>query len=641
MEMINRCYSNGSLSKTHRNSIITLILKDKDNQNNLDYWRPISLLNVDYKIISKCISLRLRKVLPSIIHMDQTCSIKNRTIIDNIHLLRNVIDYVNQKNLKCVMLNLDQAKAFDKVSHEYMIEVLKAFGFGDSFISWVEVLYNNIESRVLVNGHLSSSFPVTRSLRQGCPLSPLLYVLCVEPFAARLRSDPHISGLSIPSHVDDVRVSQYADDTTLILTTERSIQKVLVLAELYGLASGANLNKNKSNAMWLGQWEGRRDTPYGLNWVECSKIMGIYFSNNIEHCTNINWNKCINKLRATLNDAKYRNLYFIGSALYSNVMALSKVWYQSSTLLMNTNQLTSINKCMFNFIWNGRAEWIKRETLYLNKYEGGINLVNVESKLKAFQVKHVLTLIDTKYNAKWKWFACYWIGFNLRKFDKELGSNLIPHSVDRPAYYDRCMKVFKEVENILGDNKNIIDVKSVKEIYGVFLNHKKIIPRIVTINKDVNFKKVYTNCWMSSIPPEIKNFNYKMINNVLPINHYLVRYGMARNNLCTLCNSHVETLTHLFLKCHFVHLIWLEVMRLCNELYNVRLQIDEQVILWGCFRDARVPEDKALPLIATARWIIWKHRNRVKYEHSKPDREKLVSEFISAVCKDNNILDLV
>ena len=114
----------------------------------------------------------------NLINVDQTPAVIGRSIHDNIHLLRNIIDYSNQKVLKCIILSLDQAKAFDRVSHDYMFQVLRNYGFGEDLLKWVKLLYTYICSTVLVNGYLTDTFPVERSVRQGCSLSPLLYVLC-------------------------------------------------------------------------------------------------------------------------------------------------------------------------------------------------------------------------------------------------------------------------------------------------------------------------------------------------------------------------------------------------------------------------------------------------------------------------------
>jgi hypothetical protein len=190
VRFLNRCCCEGLLPPSQRQGLITLICKDPANADTLKNWRPISLLNTDYKILSKVLTLRLRKIIVEIIHPDQTCSIPGRTIQDNVHLIRNLVEYTNDKNMPAAIISLDQSKAFDRVSHEYLFNVLRTFGFKSHFISLVKLLYTDVESRVLVNGYISNELPVQRSVRQGCSLSPLLYVLCIEPFAHRIRMDP-------------------------------------------------------------------------------------------------------------------------------------------------------------------------------------------------------------------------------------------------------------------------------------------------------------------------------------------------------------------------------------------------------------------------------------------------------------------
>ena len=149
--MVNGCFDNGALSGSQRTGLITLICKDKDAAADLSNWRPITLLNYDYKIISKVIYMRLQNVISSIINIDQTCGIRGRSILDNLHLMRNIIDYANDKNIKAAVLSLDQSKAFDRVSHEYLFATLRAFGFGPTFIQWVQLLYTNIiQSSLLI-----------------------------------------------------------------------------------------------------------------------------------------------------------------------------------------------------------------------------------------------------------------------------------------------------------------------------------------------------------------------------------------------------------------------------------------------------------------------------------------------------------
>ena len=215
--------------------MITFICKDRSRRDELNYWRPISFLNVDYKLVGE----------------DQVCGIPGRSIFDHLHLLRNVCDYVDRNGIKIGILNLDQAKAFGRVSHRFLFDVLEAFGFGPGFRSWVKLLYTDVLSSILVNGNVTAAFQVRRSVRQGCGLSPLFYVLSVEPFARKVRGSSKVSGLQIPGSRDRVRTIQYADDLSVMVRNEAEVREVLAVAELFRKASGALLNKEKSRGIWL------------------------------------------------------------------------------------------------------------------------------------------------------------------------------------------------------------------------------------------------------------------------------------------------------------------------------------------------------------------------------------------------------
>ena len=115
-----------------------------------------------------------------------------------------------------------------------------------------QIVIPNINSAVLVNGYISDTFQVSRGVRQGCPLSPLLYVLCIESFAVKIRSDPHIQGIVFPGSTHETRISLYADDNTGIVVTMTSIRKFLLVSELYGLASGSRLNLFKCTSNPFG-----------------------------------------------------------------------------------------------------------------------------------------------------------------------------------------------------------------------------------------------------------------------------------------------------------------------------------------------------------------------------------------------------
>ena len=147
----NYAFQSGCLSVSQRRGVISLVFK-KGDRSLLKNWRPITLLATDYKILTKALANRLHCVLPSVIHSDQTASVRGRTINDNTRLLHDVVSYANDCNIPLALISVDQLKAFDRVSNEFLFETLVTFGFGPNFIRWIRVIYNSVSSSVKTNG---------------------------------------------------------------------------------------------------------------------------------------------------------------------------------------------------------------------------------------------------------------------------------------------------------------------------------------------------------------------------------------------------------------------------------------------------------------------------------------------------------
>ena len=300
VDVLNASLDLGFLPLSQRTALISLIFKKGDRLLHKN-WRPISLLNVDYKLCSRALAGRLLKVLQHVIHPDQTCGVRGRYIGENVALLRDVVHYANEQNLPAAILALDQEKAFDRVDWDFLMASLRHMGFGPSFISWVRLLYSNIRSAVLINGYTSSYFWPSRGVRQGCPLSPLLYVISIEVLAANLRSSPSIVGIELPGSFDPLPVlSLYADDTSVIVTSDEATLAVFSTYEKFEHGTGSKLNVSKCEGLWLGAWRPRLDAPVPIAWSsEKIKVLGVFIGNG--PMDSFNWLPRIEAVEKCLN----------------------------------------------------------------------------------------------------------------------------------------------------------------------------------------------------------------------------------------------------------------------------------------------------------------------------------------------------
>jgi len=166
------------LSISPRRGKILLIQKKSKDKTILENLRPISLLNVDYKILTKVIAKRIEKVLPTSINPDQTGYVKGHYTDENVRLIYDLIHYADKLNQKGIAIFLDFKKALDSIEWDYLLETLQLFNFGHDIQNWMKIFY--VTSCVLNNGHASTFFSLQPGVRQGCLLSGVLLVLRIE-----------------------------------------------------------------------------------------------------------------------------------------------------------------------------------------------------------------------------------------------------------------------------------------------------------------------------------------------------------------------------------------------------------------------------------------------------------------------------
>lgn len=158
---------------------ITVIHKKEKDPEECSSYRPISLFNVDLKVLAKILAKRLEHVIPDIIDPDQTGFIKGCHSYCNIRRLFNIICHLDQNSIPGILLAMDAGKAFNRVEWSYIFDVMTRFGIGENFIKWVRLLYTSPKAAVLTNSILSDSFVLHRGTHQVCPLSPLLFAIAI------------------------------------------------------------------------------------------------------------------------------------------------------------------------------------------------------------------------------------------------------------------------------------------------------------------------------------------------------------------------------------------------------------------------------------------------------------------------------
>jgi hypothetical protein len=242
------------LPTTFNSSLITLIPK-VENADTITQFRPIALANFVFKIIPKILSLRIAAIASRIISPQQHGFVQGRNISD---CILTTSECFNLLDNKCfggnVAIKVDITKAFDTLSWDFLLKVLTAFGFHNTFVDWVRAILHSAKLSLLVNGRSVGYFSCGRGVRQGDPLSPILFCLAEEALSrgiTNLISTGKLSAISSPRGTTAPSHVLFADDVIIFCRgNRRSLMSVMKFFEEYGINSGQVINKNKSHVFY-------------------------------------------------------------------------------------------------------------------------------------------------------------------------------------------------------------------------------------------------------------------------------------------------------------------------------------------------------------------------------------------------------
>ena len=638
LQLVGECLRDNVLPQSMKGSATRLIYKKRGDKRDLKNWRPISLLNVAYKILSKVFTTRLSRVLSSVVHPDQTCSVPGRSISSNVVMLRDILDYIERTDEAAILVSLDQEKAFDRVDRSFLSDLLCHLGFGPIFRKWVSTLYEGAFMQIILNGWLTEEIPLRHGVRQGDPLSPLLYVLCVEALACQIRNCPEIRGFLLSgARGRQAKARIYADDTTTILKDLFSLRRLFDLISVYERGSGAKLNRSKTEAMWLGSWKSRTDEPLGLTWVRKMKVLGVVFGTIPVEIDN--WQPKLEKLEKTLNLWKSRSLSFVGKALIVNVLGFSKLFYLGRFLLLPAWVLARVNQLIWGFLWGSRMETISRNTCSLDVKVGGLSICNLQLKCQALLLSLIVSTISNSDDSSF--FLCkYFIGRRLSSMRVEwagLRDVSSPSSASPTPFYDSCLRLLLELSRVP-------DLTS-RKIYAHLLStvaSPPVLPFEWSSFVPSNFSLArHWSLVRDSFSENFKNDLLWLITlRGVKVRSSLRSWGYIGSDICASCPRR-ETIDHCFLHCPRVKKVWTHFRPFLSLILQTNFTVNLLFVFFFLWPSTSAKRAKlARLLVKSILYGIWTFRNKSTFHNGTEDHRAII-RYVSSDLKRRVSLDFL
>ena len=399
-----------SMPMTMRSAIISLIPKQGKDHMQMSNYRPLSLLNNDYKLFTKILAMRLEKVIPSLVHLDQVGFIRGRLSSNNMRRLLHVMARASTFQHPAVAISLDAEKAFDRIEWPFLFHVFSKFGFGPKCIQWIKALYFEPTACVKTNGVISHPFQLFRSTRQGCPVSPLIFILALEPLACAIRANQNITGINLSGY--DFKASLYADDILLTLSHPlQSIPHLLKLVEKFGQFTGYKINCSKSEAIPLNHhtfathlgsapfvWK-----PQGM------KYLGINIISPINKIFDLNGPNILKGIREDLKRWTVLPLSLWGRVEIIKMNILPRLSFVISAIPLKFPQqwFKEIDKILSSFLWCDKKPRINHKKLSMPRNKGGLAVPDVYLYYLAYNVRFPLSWAYKNKNqyieGSWEW----------------------------------------------------------------------------------------------------------------------------------------------------------------------------------------------------------------------------------------------
>ena len=552
VNLLNQMYSSQSIDNRTKSGFITLIYK-KGPKTKISNYRPISLLNYDLKIFTKCLTNRLKPFMTNLSHENQYAK-PGKQIFSIANLLRDLWWDASDGKIDAYFVSLDFKKAFDSIDQHWLSRVLHKMNFPTKFIRTINSLNKDANVRVLVNGFRTGKVPINKGVRQWDPLSLYLFLLAVEPLVATINNDTRIEGLG-KGRKRNVKCPSYADDLTLTLVGSPLVCLAFEIIERFSEATGLKLNMKKTQGMMVGSSYTDDRLPQ-MNWRnESIKILGFRIGNANPRTI---WHDSLEGLRKQKLLINVPFQTWQAKSLLAKSKLLPQITYNAHAYPLNTTTRNLIESEFLNYLTNNPTISLSMRSLQRPINDGGIKFPNPITYCDLFYISNLFQYFKTRekntaFNTE-TYLIEFEIGLTLSKMYNLPKLNYIPHRDHPTPYYQKTIQILKQYKITLQE----LTKGKVRHIYN----------RLSYPDKRPSHQETFRwNLVTSSILPNyLKTFNYRTVRHLLPFS--------LESSECALCLQLQDTAVHVFAKCSITRQIWSILQEILNNITETSFPLD-------------------------------------------------------------------
>ncbi|XP_074305794.1 uncharacterized protein LOC141641015 [Silene latifolia] len=613
-------FSSGKMLKQINSTTLTLIPK-KARPTTVADFRPIACCNVVYKIISKVICTRLATVLPDIISETQSAFIKGRDIVDNILICHDLVRLYKRKacSPRC-MMKVDLKKAYDSIEWDFIKQMLQALNFPDQMIQWIMECVTTPWYTLSLNGSNFGYFQGRRGIRQGDPMSPLLFTICMEYLSRILAYVTNSMEFSYHPLCRAIRLNHlcFADDLLMFCRGDKtSIITILRAFATFSKASGLEINREKSDIYFNGM--SSADVQYVLRISGFKegqfpfRYLGIPISYKrmaVGDCSRL-----VEKIVLRIRGWGARKLSYAGRLVLVQAVLSQLHSFWTRIFIIPATVMDRINHICRNYLWCGSDEFHKTppvawDRVCTAKKYGGLGIVNGKNWNLAMLGKYVWWLAEKTDHLWIRWVNHMYIK----------GQNWLDYSPTVSSSW--TWRKICQVKDILkpgycqGKWSTNAGVYTVSVGYTWLQGNQVPVPWYPVIWNRLNLPKHSIIGWLA-------------IQCRLLTKDRLLRFNIISDGYCDMCLDHLEDHNHLLYRCRFSACCW----RLLADWLDINLP-DTDILNW-CIRwrcRSLMKKQIVITTIMAMIYQIWTAHNSCRVD-SRMVHPKFAVQNVVAVVK--------